>query len=252
MLCVGIVRHGYGAWVPIRDDQDLGLTDKFFLEENRVEKKEERKMVVGDEKTHITKSPGAVHLVRRADYLLSVLKEKTSNGTNLAAKRAVENHHRNNKKNGLSHKASESRATVSASPAPASARKGHREPEKHRPRPSNERHVSNDDHGSHDKRPRTGSEHLQVSSSSHHRRRSNEATHPGSNDNAKNRLLIKMVFTPVNASLEKVKRATKEFVPSKDQRAAVLRDELLAIGHFVKSVVGKDNEASDSMEADLW
>ncbi|KAG9615560.1 SNF2 family DNA-dependent chromodomain-containing ATPase, partial [Aureobasidium melanogenum] len=90
MLCIGIAKHGYGAWVAIRDDPDLGMGDKFYLEEHRVGIKEER--TKADEKN--AKSPGAVHLVRRANYLLSVLKDKTSNGTNLAAKRALENHHR--------------------------------------------------------------------------------------------------------------------------------------------------------------
>lgn len=71
MLCVGIVKHGYGAWSAIRDDPDLGMHDKFFLEEHRVEKKEER----GKAETGV-KSPGAVHLVRRADYLMGVLKER--------------------------------------------------------------------------------------------------------------------------------------------------------------------------------
>ncbi|KAG9885496.1 SNF2 family DNA-dependent chromodomain-containing ATPase, partial [Aureobasidium melanogenum] len=87
MLCIGIAKHGYGAWVAIRDDPDLGMGDKFYLEEHRVGIKEER--TKADEKN--AKSPGAVHLVRRANYLLSVLKDKTSNGTNLAAKRALEN-----------------------------------------------------------------------------------------------------------------------------------------------------------------
>ncbi|KAG9654461.1 SNF2 family DNA-dependent chromodomain-containing ATPase, partial [Aureobasidium melanogenum] len=85
MLCIGIAKHGYGAWVAIRDDPDLGMGDKFYLEEHRVGIKEER--TKADEKN--AKSPGAVHLVRRANYLLSVLKDKTSNGTNLAAKRAL-------------------------------------------------------------------------------------------------------------------------------------------------------------------
>ena len=72
MLCVGIARHGYGAWERIRDDSDLALADKFFLEEHRVDKKAEREK--GEQKN--AKSPGAVHLVRRADYLLSVLKSQ--------------------------------------------------------------------------------------------------------------------------------------------------------------------------------
>ncbi|KAH7095898.1 chromodomain helicase-like protein [Paraphoma chrysanthemicola] len=114
MLCIGIARHGYGAWVQIRDDQDLGLTDKFYLEEHRVDKKEERNK--GEEKN--AKSPGAVHLVRRANYLLTVLKDKA--GVDPNAKRLMENHHRNNKKHHLSMaRRQDKAASVSASPAPS-------------------------------------------------------------------------------------------------------------------------------------
>lgn len=114
MLCIGISRHGYGAWVPIRDDPDLGLTDKFYLEEHRVDKKEERNKA--DEKN--AKSPGAVHLVRRANYLLMVLKDKA--GVDPNAKRMMENHHRNNKKHHLNiARRSDKTASVSASPGPS-------------------------------------------------------------------------------------------------------------------------------------
>lgn len=109
MLLIGIHRHGYGAWTDIRDDPDLGLMEKLYLEEYRIDKKEERKQ--GE--TQVANSPGAVHLVRRADYLLSVLKAKYSNDQ--AAKRAVENHHRNNKKG----RRPEQKALGSGSPAPA-------------------------------------------------------------------------------------------------------------------------------------
>ncbi|KAL5114681.1 ATP-dependent DNA helicase Hrp3 [Pleosporales sp. CAS-2024a] len=119
MLCIGIARHGYGAWVPIRDDAELGLSDKFYLEEHRVDKKEERNKA--DEKN--AKSPGAVHLVRRANYLLTVLKDKA--GVDPNAKRLMENHHRNNKKHHLGMARRQDKASsVSASPAPSgSARK---------------------------------------------------------------------------------------------------------------------------------
>jgi chromodomain-helicase-DNA-binding protein 1 len=116
MLCVGIARHGYGAWVPIRDDPDLGMADKFYLEEHQVAQKEERtKAVLQGVEAKAVRSPGAVHLVRRANYLLTVLKEKTSHGANEAAKRAIENHHRNNKRRLL--------GRPSSSPGPGS-RKG--------------------------------------------------------------------------------------------------------------------------------
>ncbi|KAH7388799.1 chromodomain helicase-like protein [Pyrenochaeta sp. MPI-SDFR-AT-0127] len=116
MLCIGISRHGYGAWVQIRDDSELGLTDKFYLEEHRVDKKEER--TKAEEKN--AKSPGAVHLVRRANYLLTVLKDKA--GVDPNAKRLMENHHRNNKKHHLNvTRRHEKASSVSASPAPSSA-----------------------------------------------------------------------------------------------------------------------------------
>ncbi len=247
MLCVGIVRHGYGAWVQIRDDADLALGDKFFLEEHRVEKKEERSK--GEEKS--VKSPGAVHLVRRADYLLSVLKEKTSNGTNLAAKRAVENHHRNNKKNGMYAKITDSRTSVSASPAPSSARRGHRESEKHRNRNSIERRISNGEQNGHtprsDIRPK-------PSSDRKHEERRQHSPHVSrqSNDSAPkvNRLLWKL-FGPVKPSLLLVKGATKEGVRDKHTRARILREELVKIGSHVADLVS-DPETNEDDEASFW
>lgn len=59
MLCVGILRHEFGAWERIRDDPDLGMKDKFFLEDRRG--------------GSTARSPNAVQLVKRADYLLSVI-----------------------------------------------------------------------------------------------------------------------------------------------------------------------------------
>lgn len=90
MLLVGIDRHGFGAWVQIRDDTELEMLDKLFLEEHRVGKKEERSK--GNDKL---KAPGAVHLVRRAEYLLSVLQAKQTGDR--SAQRAVDGHHRTKK-----------------------------------------------------------------------------------------------------------------------------------------------------------
>jgi chromodomain-helicase-DNA-binding protein 1 len=162
MLCVGIARHGYGAWVAIRDDADLGMTDKFFLEEHRVDKKEERSKA--EDKN--AKSPGAVHLVRRANYLLTVLKEKT--GANPNTKRLIENHHRNNKKHAALGRRPEKAAGGSASPASSNnVRKAPRESEKPRPRAghanqhrhSESRDSQSHEHGSLDHRHRLSEHH---------------------------------------------------------------------------------------------
>lgn len=252
MLCVGIVRHGYGAWVQIRDDVELGLHDKFFLEEHRVEKKEER--IKGDEKG--VKSPGAVHLVRRADYLLSVLKEKTSDGTNLAAKRAVENHHRNNKKNGMYVRRPDERPSYSASPVPAAARKGQREPEKNRRRNSNERRISNGQRNGHTPRPDHGARasgdfRSEDHRDGHHPRASNTEVNGNTmNWNERSDHLMRMLFRPVHDSLALVQRATKDFVANKSERAKLLRTELVKIGDFVQTVT-MDPDGS-KMQDELW
>ncbi|KNG48688.1 chromodomain helicase [Stemphylium lycopersici] len=137
MLCIGIQRHGYGAWIPIRDDPDLGLTDKFYLEEHRVDKKEER--TKAEEKN--AKSPGAVHLVRRANYLLTVLKDKSTTDPNV--KRMMENHHRNNKKHHLNvARRAEKASSAAASPGPAGPlRKMHSRDSE---RPSHRAHSSSE------------------------------------------------------------------------------------------------------------
>ena len=257
MLCVGIVRHGYGAWVQIRDDPDLALADKFFLEEHRVEKKEERNK--GEEKG--VKSPGAVHLVRRADYLISVLREKTSNGTDLAAKRAVENHHRNNKKNGMYAKRPDGRPSYSASPAPSTARKGHRETERHRNRGSAERRISNGEQNGHTPRPenraRPGGDHYRNDESRHYtQHRHHRSNEPASNGNTgvDHGKLMRLLFNPVKESLKSVQGATKDGVPDKIERARLLRCELVKIGDFVKGLITSDPIASEgeNIEESFW
>lgn len=254
MLCVGIVRHGYGAWVQIRDDPDLALADKFFLEEHRVEKKEER--IKGEEKG--VKSPGAVHLVRRADYLLSVLKEKTSNGTNLAAKRAVENHHRNNKKNGMHARRPDGRPSYSASPAPSASRKGQRETDKNRRRNSNERRISNGEQNGNpprlDHRSRTGGDprHEDSRNAQHHHHPSSDAANANSNAPSDQARLMHILFKPVRDSLKAVQGATKELVPDKVERAKLLRIELVKIGDFVRDVILSDPVEGNHIEESFW
>lgn len=68
-LLIGIYKFGYGSWVQIRDDPILNLQNKLFLESAPSNASKE-------EKDKINKRiPGAVHLVRRADYLLNFLND---------------------------------------------------------------------------------------------------------------------------------------------------------------------------------
>jgi chromodomain-helicase-DNA-binding protein 1 len=70
MLLIGVDKHGHGSWYAIRDDPELGFTEKLFLDENRTDKK-------GAKADGATKDiPGSIHLNRRTDYLISVLREE--------------------------------------------------------------------------------------------------------------------------------------------------------------------------------
>ncbi|KAF9892559.1 hypothetical protein FE257_001668 [Aspergillus nanangensis] len=246
MLCIGIARHGYGAWMQIRDDTDLELGDKFFLEEHRVERKTER----ANAEDKSTKSPGAVHLVRRADYLLSVLKDKTTNGASTIAKRAVDNHHRNIRKGSRPNTNS-----VSASPAPSISRKGHREVERSRHRSST--HGARDSVERHhtpnrDSRPRSGyenerSRHRNSDGSSEDvRRRKNSDNGLSSKED-----MSRLFFRPIRDDLKRVSSVVKENMPNKAERASELRRLLGKIGDFIDRTL-KGEGSMPSLETRLW
>lgn len=248
MLCVGIARHGYGAWTQIRDDPDLALGDKLFLEEHRVERKFER--LNTEDKS--TKSPGAVHLVRRADYLLSVLRDKVTNGASISARRAVENHHRNNRKGSSRPHTS---ASVSASPAPSNARKGHRDIDRsrnrshtHGARDSVERHHT----PNHDSRPRAVHDYERSrrrasdTSSDEVRRRKGS----GENGNVGKEDMSRLFFKPIRDDLKKVSGVTKENYANKLERASELRRLLRKIGDFIRDNL--EGEKSLGLEVRLW
>ena len=243
MLCVGIARHGYGAWMQIRDDTDLGLGDKLFLEEHRVERKNERL----NTEDKATKSPGAVHLVRRADYLLSVLRDKVTNGSNVSARRAVENHHRNNRKG------SRAQTSVSASPAPSSSvRKGHRELERSRHKSIRER-DSVERHNTPESRSRRRVS--DTSSDDIRRRKAGSGGGGGGGGGGGENGMVKedmsgLFFKPIREDLKKVSGVTKENYANKMERALELRRLLRKIGDFIRENL--EGEKSLGLEVRLW
>lgn len=258
MLCVGIAKHGYGSWERIRDDPDLGLIDKFFLEEHRVDKKAERE---GQEGKH-AKSPGAVHLVRRADYLLSVLKAK--HGDDATAKKAVENHHRNNKKQ-REHgelKASTPHSskkrdgekirhrTTSASHRDSMERTGTPRVDSRHGRDDRDRERDRDRHrDDRDRRHKIEREH-----SSHHRyssehRGGDSHTNGGSSEQDQ---MMKLMFKPVREALRNMKLATKSNIPDSQARANALRGFLKEVGAFISESMNDVEEGHDTMEKRFW
>ena len=277
MLCIGINRYGYGAWVDIRDDVELGMQDKFFLEEHRVDKKEAR--TKNDEKA---KSPGAVHLVRRANYLLDCLRTKYSNGTDLAAKKAMENHHRNNRKWPHMNSSRRDRSTpVSASPAPSSS--AHRKPQKSssaRPRvgsshghsehrasgdrklngngtPEIHRKTGNDDyhHDKHKHRKSKEERHKHHRPEDRHRNErpserpsTNDHDHARSKDASKSAPdPMRKLFRPIRDNLEKMLGATQKNIPDPKERGSTMTTELFNIGKFIK-----DQARQGQKEAPMW
>lgn len=87
MLLVGIWKYGFGAWEQIEADPDLGMAGKFFLEEGKkanqephaAEKDAPRSGTSGPPQGKPRPIPNAIHLVRRGDYLLKVLREYDDN-----------------------------------------------------------------------------------------------------------------------------------------------------------------------------
>ena len=64
MLLVGAFLYGFGNWEAMQKDPKLGLEGKFFLEEAKKGEDASSKPI-----------PNAIHLVRRGDFLLGILRE---------------------------------------------------------------------------------------------------------------------------------------------------------------------------------
>lgn len=64
MLLVGAFLYGFGNWEVIQKDPKLGLEGKFFLDEGKKGEDASTKPI-----------PNAIHLVRRGDFLLNLLRE---------------------------------------------------------------------------------------------------------------------------------------------------------------------------------
>jgi chromodomain-helicase-DNA-binding protein 1 len=277
MLLIGIDKYGFGAWTQIRDDAELQMQDKFFLEEHRVDKKEERKKT--DDKG--ISSPGAVHLVRRSEYLLSVLMAKYSNDAN--AKKAVENHHRSKKllTNGIRRGEGSS---VSASPAPGLSKKPsqHRDRDHHRsysnandrgtPRPDKRKY--NDDYDD------RNSKHRRVEADNKHEKKPKEKERPKMDpetmerykrerqkaverfqelaklrddeiDNSDNAQLVWSVLRPLKSNMERI-MYSKERVPAAKERAKILGEEIRNFGFFLKSLRAESETDLASLEPQFW
>ncbi|KAI1432594.1 SNF2 family N-terminal domain-containing protein [Xylaria sp. CBS 124048] len=277
MLLVGIDRYGFGAWTQIREDRELNMHDKFFLEEHRIEKKQERETT----ETKGAKAPGAVHLVRRAEYLLSVLMSVHSDDAN--AQKIVENHHRNNKKASHSvngHRRTEKGSSVSASPTPQGLKKmPHRERDRERDHESpysRDHQRSRSSLGETSSRPdskrkhngeideRRQFKHRRVEeyrrSDTNEHRRSDVSRHEDNQEEEEDEEMrdapvIESLMQPVWKHVERVESCTKANIPVAKTRALVLKAQITAIGDFiegVKKTSGLDARQWDELKPKLW
>ncbi|KAK7531920.1 P-loop containing nucleoside triphosphate hydrolase protein [Phyllosticta citricarpa] len=262
MLAVGIARHGYGSWVAIRDDAELGMQDRFFLEEHRVDKKEERSKT--EEKN--AKSPGAVHLVRRANYLITTLKEKANFNSNAAARRALDVQHRGSKKHAGLHRRQDKAGSGSASPGPASMRKGTREADRprHRAHSQGEHRHSVDRRSQHadrngtpeirrkasgelDDRHKHRREERQRQNSEGHHRRAESSTHNGRPNHKSS---YEKMLVPVAKHLAVLNRCTASAMPNREERSKTLKEEFKQVGHLIEK--GLRHKTSPTERARLW
>ncbi|CAJ2513290.1 Uu.00g014090.m01.CDS01 [Anthostomella pinea] len=257
MLLVGIDRYGFGAWTQIRDDRELGMQDKFFLEEHRIEKKQEREHA----EAKGAKAPGAVHLVRRAEYLLSVLTSVHSD--DVEARKVVENHHRNNKKgaHGMmnGHRRSDKGGSVSSSPVPQNAKKlSHRDRDHDRAHSRGDHHRSRSSIGDGSTpRPDSKRKHSgEVDDRRYKHRRVEEHRRSGGpnqqeaedEDDARNAPVIEALMQPIWSHVEKVESCTKANIPIAKARAKVLKSQITAIGDFIEGLHRTSGLSLDQLE----
>lgn len=214
-LLVGTKKYGYGAWTFIRDDPRLKFGDKFYLEEHRVDKK------VNREKTG-AKVPGAVHLGRRVDYLISVLKGEAVHTNNDGNKKRVIGTKERVRK-------SESPAVTTPQPPKKAAAKVKRDPVKResikRETPKHESPVA--------KKPAAPSE-------------ADYSDYESMDDDA-----CKATLVPVKASLKRLKKGEDGL--DKKEWLVVLKRELSTVGGHIDAELKKVPEKErEKTQKHLW
>ncbi|KAG8767337.1 hypothetical protein FRC12_006308 [Ceratobasidium sp. 428] len=212
-LLIGAWKHGFGNWEKIQDDPQLGLQGKFFLEEGKK----------GEETGASKPIPNAIHLVRRGDYLLGILREhdeKIKSYQSSLTKR------RDPKPSAPSH---------SMSPAPSVG-----------PAPSVKRRMSpaptNNDVGGADEPPRKK------------RHATPEFTDSDSDEcPSMDEAQTKEELRPVKKQLKLLKGTTDSL--SREEKVTHLKDSLAAIGARIEAVVAEHaarGESAEKWRKHLW
>ncbi|EIW83178.1 transcription regulator [Coniophora puteana RWD-64-598 SS2] len=206
MLLVGAFIYGFGNWEAMQKDPRLGLDGKFFLEEGKKSEDSASRPI-----------PNAIHLVRRGDFLLGILREYDeklrSYETSLRTKGQLK---------------------VSATPPPAPAASTSSAALNRKRRAESEAVASVED-PSNKKRKRRPTPTFTDSESSDECPSMDEAT-------------TKEELRPVKKQLKQLKLSGEDM--PRDDKVAILKDSLAAIGRRIDLVLSAKEQAGE--DVDRW
>lgn len=235
MLLLGVKKYGYGAWTNIRDDPVLGMSNKMFLEENRVEKKQARDANSAEDKKVMPKMPGSVHLGRRVDYLITALQDESAAVTPT------------NNNGNSSRRKKESLPAVKAEPATHSPSVNEKQPRRS---------------SSHTVSPKASAASPPAPSKAHkkpHHRDGQSTPQVDEEDDdtveyaSMDEASCKDILHPVRHSLRHLKRGNKGL--AREEFLTILKRELVTVGNFIDETVEKDPgaaEKKDKLRRHLW
>ncbi|KAF8160806.1 SNF2 family N-terminal domain-containing protein [Crassisporium funariophilum] len=206
MLLVGAFIYGFGNWEAMAKDPKLGLDGKFFLEEGKKGEDAASRPI-----------PNAIHLVRRGDFLLSILREHDEK------LRSYESSLRN-----------KGQLKVSASPPPTAMASTSSHSSSLKRRAESEAMASIDD-GNSRKRKRRPTPTFTDSESS------DEC--PSMDEGA-----TKEELRPVKKQLKQLKLSGEDM--PRDDKVAILKDSLAAIGRRIEHVLNAKEAAGE--DRDRW
>ncbi|TFK26522.1 transcription regulator [Coprinopsis marcescibilis] len=204
MLLVGAYVYGFGNWEAMQKDPKLGLDGKFFLEEGKKGEDNSSRPI-----------PNAIHLVRRGDFLLGLLRE------HVEKIRSYESSMR-----------TKGSLKVSTSPPPIAVASTSSYSSTLKRRAESEAMATIDD-GSSRKRKRRPTPTFTDSSSSDECPSMDEAA-------------TKEELRPVKRQLKQLKLSGEDM--PRDDKVAILKESLAAIGRRIETVLKEKQAAGEDRE----
>ncbi|KAL0576281.1 ATP-dependent DNA helicase Hrp3 [Marasmius crinis-equi] len=213
MLLVGAYLYGFGNWEQMQKDEKLSLDGKFFLEEGKKGEDSASRPI-----------PNAIHLVRRGDFLLGLLREHDEKMKSYETALTTRDHPSTSSR----HRSYKS----SISPPPPVASSSNSHVNSIRRRAEMEAVASVDDPSSR-KRKRRPTPTFTDSESSDECPSMDEAS-------------TKEELRPVKKQLKQLKLSGEDM--PRDDKVAILKDSLAAIGRRIEAVLSAKQAAGEDRE----